>query len=290
VALRFLREVVALAVFATIVEGSAGEQTFRSGADTVLVYATVRDSSGRLVTGLSRDDFRLRHDGRPARIDVFSTDAQPLSVAVMLDTSQGHDARRGEGALAFIDALRPEDRASLGTFGFEIAVGAQLTRDRGEFQRVLSEETWGGGGTPLWQAIGAACSSLAGRAGRRAVLVLTDGKDSGSIPGLPGGREAIEAQVLRQGCMVYAVLVASSQQMSRDVVRFVDSTGGGHATVAAEEDMALGFQRIAEELRHQYLIGFNPPAIDGRVHSIELLAGPNMSVQARQRYLAELPQ
>ena len=106
---------------------------FRAATDTVAVYVTVRDSRGQLVPDLDQEHFQVSEDGRPVPIAVFSRDPQPLSVAVMLDMSQGASwggTNLRAAVLSFFDALRPVDRMSLGSFGLEIAVGANLTRDR----------------------------------------------------------------------------------------------------------------------------------------------------------------
>ena len=85
---------------------------FRAAADNVAVYATVRDSRGQLVPDLDQEHFHVSEDGRPAPIAVFSRDPQPLSVAVMLDMSQGASwggTNLGGAVLSFFDALGPAD-------------------------------------------------------------------------------------------------------------------------------------------------------------------------------------
>ena len=67
-----------------IVEGRQQPQ-FRSTTDIVRVYATVQDRTGHLVTDLRQEDFELRDRGTVVPLSVFSTDAQPLSVAIMVD-------------------------------------------------------------------------------------------------------------------------------------------------------------------------------------------------------------
>lgn len=274
---------------------------FRAGVQTVAVYATVRDASGHLVTNLTKDDFEIFDDRQARDITAFSTDLQPLSVAVMLDGATMmfagipapslHNVRTRAAVLAFVDALRPEDRASIGSFGLEIAVGARLTRDLVELTRVLDEEIWGGGGSPLWQAIRAASSSLAEEAGRRVVLTFTRGRDTGSHPALPTGRSQTEVQLLREQTMLYAVLMGTDQWLSDDLVRMTESSGGGHVLVPSGSDPKPALAQVAEELRHQYLVGFEPRTADGRVHSIELRATrPGLKVRAKRSYVAEAPQ
>jgi Ca-activated chloride channel family protein len=66
-----------------------------------------------------------------------------------------------------------------------------------------------------------------------------------------------------------------------------EATGGGHFNLARDADLAMTFRRVADELRHQYLIGFSPSAIDGAEHTIEVrLTRPGMRARARSSYVA----
>jgi Ca-activated chloride channel family protein len=268
----------------------AQQITFHAGVETVAVYATVRDRNHRLVTGLPKDAFEVFDGGKRTAVTVFSGEPQPLSVAIMLDMSGSmsgtFDALR-RSVLAFVNALRPEDRARIGTFGTEIAIGANLTNDRGELLRVLKEEIWSGGGSPGWQAIAEAMASLSAESGRHVVLTLTDGEfTSRGLAGWVGDRKTIEAQAARQDAAVYAVGF-EGYKLSRDIVALSDSTGGSHFEVPAGSNLAETFAKVAEELRHQYLIGFSPAQSDGKAHQVEVrMADGRLKVQARHSYVA----
>jgi hypothetical protein len=225
----------------------------------------------------------------------FSADPQPLNVVVMLETSQrilGPNVplrlrlQYRDAILAFADALRPDDRARIGTFGLQIALGAHLTSDRAELRRVLDEEMWAGGEAPLWQALIAGMRSIEAEPERRVVLTLTNGTNRGDVPGLAGGRSDVDAQAARCGCMVYAVTL-TSRDVSDDLKNVTTTSGGGYVRVPAGDDLHATFVRIAEELRHQYLIGFVPEASDGRAHRIGIRARrPGLIVRARQTFWA----
>ena len=137
--------------------------TFRSGVTTVEVYATIRADDGRLVTDLNREDFEIRDNGQAREVSVFSREIVPITVAVMLDMSGSQEGGVNwlrDAAHGFVDELRPGDRARIGSFGFEIAIGPRLTGDRNYLHQVLNEEIWPGGFTPLWAALDAAMTSL----------------------------------------------------------------------------------------------------------------------------------
>src|SRR5436305_480828 len=164
-----------------VAAAEAQQPVFRGGARTVPVYATVHDQDGRLVSNLSKGDFVILDEGNPVPITTFSNDILPITVAVMLDMSvsmTGEHVRVREAALQFVDRLLPPDRVRIGTFGDEIALSPWLTGDKARLARVLREEVWPGGGTPLWSAMQAAMLSLATETGRRVVLTLSDGVDT----------------------------------------------------------------------------------------------------------------
>ena len=178
--MRALLTALALAMLAW--SGAAQQPVFRAGAQTVPVYATVRDAAGHLVPGLSRADFQVLDDGRPAPVTTFSDDVLPAGIGLLLDMSTsmiGEHARVRDAALRFVDALLPDDRVRIGTFGDEITLSPWLTSDKAILGRVLREEVWPGGDTPLWTAMRAGMTSLAAETGRRVIVALTDGIDTG---------------------------------------------------------------------------------------------------------------
>lgn len=276
--------------------------TFQVNTRTVAVYATVQDGAGRLVPDLDRNDFLVFVDDVPTEIAQFSADPQPLTIALMLDTSQvsgsglgSHTAvdreRTRQAVGAFVDSLRPDDRVRVGSFGLEIAIGANLTGDRNEVDRVLREELWFGGGTPLWQTLVAAMQSLEAEPGRRVVLALTNGIDTGRLPGFVGRRSNVDDYAMRLGTMIYAVRLPVSPNhwdtLGGDLKDVAEASGGGYVDVPADADVRDAFTRIAEELRHQYLIGVVPDAFDGRVRRIEIRpTRPGLIVRARRTFVA----
>jgi hypothetical protein len=179
----------------------------------------------------------------------------------------------------------------IGSFGLEIAIGANLTRDWTEVDRVLREELWFGGGTPLWQALVAGMQSLEAESGRRVVLALTNGIDTGRLPGFVGRRSNVDDYAMRLGAMIYAVRLPVSpnhwDKLGDDLKDVADASGGGHFDVPVDTDVRDAFTSIAEELRHQYLIGFVPDAFDGQVHRIDVRSTrPGLIVRARRTFVA----
>ena len=285
---------VVISILAALSAISASQQpSFRSGVQTVVIHSTVKDENGRLVPGLTQDQFEVLDNGQPAQITAFSNEAQPITVALMLDMSGSMMTqvfRVRDSTLHFIEALQPADRARIGTFGSEIALSPLLTNDKRVLARVAREELWPGGGTPLWNALYAAMGSLAEEQGRRVVLVLTDGMNSGSLPGWSGSFGEVRARATKEGYMLYSIGMEGVYQGESELKKYlqlIDDTGGGHFNVGADDDLQATFARVADELRRQYLIGFAPVTLDGKEHSLEVrLKKPGLKARARKSYVA----
>jgi Ca-activated chloride channel family protein len=288
---------------------SADQQpTFKSGARTVAVYATVQDRDGRLVPDLTREQFEVRDNGKSQPISVFSSEVQPISVVMMLDRS---GSMRGNFGLvqaageAFVRKLLPGDKARIGSFAEKVEIHPEgFTSDQTELIGILRTKLQADGPTPLWNAVAAAIDSLKAQEGRRVVLVFSDGADApanfrfDNKSFLDIMRRAQEADV-----MVYAVGLQSSQrpvfggggiggfgQSTRPdpgLAAIADETGGGYFELTRAEDLAATFGRVADELHRQYLLGFAPPQLDGKMHKIQVrVSRPGTKVRARKEYLA----
>lgn len=268
---------------------SARQATFRSGAQTVAIYATVHGPDGHLAPGLEQRDFDVRDNGRPVALTVFSHDVVPITVALMLDMSGSMSSeylRVRQAAMDFVTDLLPEDRVRVGTFGLEVAVSPLLTADKATLLRVLREEVWPGGGTPLWTALDRGMQSLRDQEGRRVILALTDGGNycTGHRPCVSLGQVRREAET--QGFMVYAIGMEHAPLVG-DLVGLTDDTGGGHFNVASNVDLGPTFAQVADELHHQYTLGFTPAALDGKVHKLDVLVTrAGFKARARNSYVA----
>lgn len=289
--------------------------TFRSGIETVSVYATARSSDGRLVPDLTKDEFEIKDNGKLRDITIFSRDIVPITVTLMLDMSGSRENRvewMREAARAFVDELVPADRARIGTFGAEIAISPRLTGDHAYLHRVIEEEIWPGGPTPLWDSVEAAMSSLEGETGRRVILLLTDGYDSYSRgldptrtnrPSTVGVTTPIRtkfddvlATANRGQFMVYGVSFGAATRPSGaplgdplnvSLKLLVHDTGGGFHEFENTKDARAAMVEVGEELHHQYLLGFEPVSTDGKLHRLDVrVKRAGVSATARQSYMA----
>jgi len=264
-----------------------GKPTFRSTSRTVYVYATVQGRDGRLVPDLARDEFRIFEDGRERPLTVFDNTPQAITVAVLFDMSNSMArqlAQIRQAAGAFVGALSPDDRARIGSFGLEVAISPLLTGDKSVLLRILDEELWPGGPTPLWYATDLAMTTLDQEPGRRVVLLFTDGDDSGLF--VPGNLPETRRHAQRGGFMIYAVGLPR-RDLSDAVQSLADETGGGHFVVRSEDDLSSTFARVVDELHHQYVLGFATDIVDGRSHAIDVkTTRSGAKVRARKSYVA----
>jgi Ca-activated chloride channel homolog len=282
------------AVFLAIGNLSAQDPVFRSSAKaTVAIYATVIDSGGRLVPGLEREDFTVTDDGKPVEITQFSNAPQPFTAVVMMDTSASMTANLdflNHAVEQFLLRLLPVDRAQVGAFNDKIQFSGRFTNNRDELIAAL-DDLQVGNPTRLNDAIAASLDALERINGRRVALMFTDGEDTSSKIGF---RTVLE-RARDEDVMVYSIGLESEYfnglrvqrtRPSRDLRKIAEETGGGFFELKKTDDLAPTFTRVAQELRSQYLLGFTPAILDGKVHKLDVRSKPGVTVRARKNYLA----
>jgi len=268
---------------------------FRSGTRIVPVYATVTDAQKRLVPDLVKTDFEILDNEKPQEIQLFENQPQPITVVVMLDTSAsmtGNLDLLANAAEQFLLRLLPKDKGMVGSFNDKISFfPSHFTSNRDDLVRALKQLDFGNP-TRLFDAIHASIQQLKNVDGRRVVLIFTDGDDTDSSIG--AGTVLDEART--DEVMIYAVGLRSdyfngSRQVrskpDSSLKRFADETGGGYFELEKSADLAPTFTRVASELHSQYVLGFTPANLDGKVHRVLVrVKRPGTVVRARKSYLA----
>jgi len=288
------------------------QSTFRASSELVRVFATVLDKDGRLVTNLTKDQFEIRDDGKPQPLAAFDNTPQPIKLIEMLDVSgsmEGNLPILRDASDALFGRLRPDDLVRVGTFGHEVKISEPFTHDIGELRAFLPRYIAPDAPTPLWRALDQAIDAFGkDQDERRAVLVMTDGKDTGTM-GIGGFGRHISSQAgvidhaRDQDTMIYAVGMRSRQRpngrmmdlrtaMLEDLpdpglAKVAEETGGGYIEIRGGEDMASAFARVADELHGQYLLGYAPPKRDGKSHSVDVrVTVKGLKARARKSYVA----
>jgi len=269
-------------------EAAEKQATFRSGVDLVTVSATVRDSKGRLVKDLTKQDFEVIDRGERRVISEFRSERAPLSLAILFDVSGSMDTADRVTAAKFaahhligqLDAGR--DEAGLFAFDSRLREVAPFSVDTRALKGALGEVD-PFGATSLHDAISAAAERVAARPmARRAVVVLTDGIDTASR--LTPAQVSAKAAAIDVPVYIIAVVLpiddpgsdratpGSKRQAPASIGTIEDLarwTGGALYYSSTSASAYQAARAVIDELRQLYLIAFEPGAAPGW-HPIEI--------------------
>lgn len=264
----------------------AVQPQFSSGVTQVEIYATVTDATGAPVKGLQREDFTVLEDQRPQTVTTFVSGNFPASVALAIDRSVSMKGApltiaRTAGRV-FVASLKPEDRVMLISISGDVEVLAPLSTDRQAISTALDTlDPWST--TSLHDALIRSLDLLEDEAGRRAIVVLSDGVDRYST--------AREGDVLqrarRSDVLLYPIAIGRTRPAF--FAELASVTGGRSFHLRTPEALQATLQTIAADLGAQYLLGYAPaPRPDeaaGAWRSITVRVDrPGVSVRARSGY------
>jgi Ca-activated chloride channel homolog len=270
------------------------QPTFRGGARAVPVYATVTDNAGGFVLDLAKDDFEIKDNGKVQPITQFTTDLQPITTLVILDGSGSMLASFNaviDGANAFIIRMLPDDRTRIGSFADQMRLSPGYTDNRDSLLDFLRNQfnIRMGNETRLWDAVNNCIEDLSRQTGRRVVLVFSDGYDTTSIQTAGGAmHNAISRDVTIYAVAMWTGRGSQTTRPDSGLEKVAQETGGGFFELHETDEMNSTFTKIALELHQQYLLGFEPQALDGKVHKLDVrVKTPNLKIRARKSYVAE---
>jgi VWFA-related protein len=277
-----------------------------AGSEYVLVPVVVLDKKGRFVEGLEKKNFQLRVQGVAVQLDTFENDnSAPVSFAFLIDTSGSMKlASKLEYAKAAVRKIVGQRKAGddFALFAFaedEVRLVADFSRDP---SRLLSamEELEAGGKTALFDAVAAVPSKMmAGKNGKRAIILFTDGVDNASKL-----KPAEMAEILQQVSIpVYAVGMKNASfdrltdeersQLSVDTLRMLAASSGGKMFLpAGDEDLGPTAEKIGAEVRKQYLLGFTPSGqgeLKYRILVVSVLKQGTWEIRTRRGYRGSAP-
>jgi VWFA-related protein len=220
----------------------------------------------------------------------------------------GNGPLLGQAFSELVNRLTPGDLARVGIFGREIAISPTFTRDGQALAAWLPQMLPANAPTPLWSAVDQAITELMAvkDEGRRVVLVMSDSKDTGPLKFGQKFLSPIEIsdRADREDVMVYGVGLRSSLSSGMagggnlgammaatlpdpGLGTVADNTGGGYFELRPRDNLAETFARVIDELHQQYLLGFVPPARDGKEHKIEVrLRQSGLKARVRKTYRA----
>jgi Ca-activated chloride channel homolog len=288
-------------------QGSEPQVTFRGGVDLVTATVSVRDRKGRVIRDLKQSDFEIIDAGVPREIKTFEAGESAVSIAVLVDISGsmavGGNIERARSAVSIAMATlrNDEDEAALFTFDTQLQEIVDCTKDLARLRRVkLQGRPWGK--TSLYDAVAETAKIVADRTNRhRAVLVMTDGVDTGSrlkAPEVSAIASSIDVPVYvltlvnpidHPGGEFGAVQTESKLSETATLADLARWTGGDMRIASMPEHSAAAIIDLFAEIRHQYLISFEPGEREGW-HPLEIRARKNdLIVRARSGYRAGRP-
>ena len=300
------------ALLAALSAFSGLQQPFRSGIEAVYLDVTVQAPDGSTVLGLTKDDFLIYDEDVLQDVAVFSAEPAPISVAVLIDTSGSMTGERMGAAIRAADALgrslQPNDLWSISTF--------DSTRRTMITWRPYSPSIVNSlramptsGSTELFKSVADMVPFMKDTPHRkRAMLLMTDGIDNSIIAASRDGRgDPFEAPgplessakaeaALREGeVLLYALGINVAGRAGAvhvpSLQRLAEPTGGSVIIASTVREVEAAAQRVAEELRQQYTLGFYPQnAGDKTYHRLRVMTRhPDYRVRTRAGYLTANP-
>jgi Ca-activated chloride channel family protein len=283
----------------------------------IFLPVSARSPEGGFVRGLTKDDFQVLEDGVKQDILNFYAEASlPVHVVLLLDISGSTRDTQAEirrAALDFVRNLSPDDRVAVIVFNFQPRLILNWTNDLTKIQTSL-ESVYPRGNTVLHDALYVTFDDLLKTVdGRKAVILLTDGADTGSMV----SRDEVMRLALDSQAVVYTVSTldqywagaiatrmqyqAASQLIPKELTdrfiidnkRFLErisqQTGGKVLDTAAYASLTDVYKAVADELKNQYYISYVPKNIlrDGAWRSIEVrVMRPGVVATTRPGYYA----
>jgi Ca-activated chloride channel family protein len=238
--------------------------TFRSDVALVLLDVSVKNNEGRLVPGLTRENFSVFEGGRPRKITVFDAADRPVTLGILVDQSRSMTPKRESvltAALSLVEASNPEDEVFILHFNDRVTPGlpsgvsfsGDLPQLRAGLSRGVPE-----GKTALHDAVVAGFEHMRlSRQDRKTLVLITDGGDTASAH---TRRETI-AMAERGTATIYAIGLYQLDDPDRDpgLLRQLAGIGGGEAFFPNNpSELAPLARKIAAEIRSRYTIGYLP--------------------------------
>src|SRR5689334_8704666 len=277
----------------------AAQQRFRVGVDLVSLNVTVTDGTGHYVTDLNQEDFDVHEDGSKQNITFFSRTQQPISLALLIDTSASTEERMGiaqDAAIGFAHQLHKEDQAEIIDFDSQVRILAPFTSDGAALEKAIRATT-ANGSTSLYNAIYISLKELRKTKAsstsdirRQAIVLLSDGDDTSSLIEF----DEVLDLAKRSETAIYAIGLRQGEIGRREfkeaefVLRQLSQETGGRAYFPTDaRELAKIYQAIWDELSSQYSVGYSSgnPKRDGAWRRILVrIQRPGLTARTKQGY------
>jgi Ca-activated chloride channel family protein len=267
------------------------EAVFRTETRLVEIYATVVDHKGHYVDGIPQARFQVTDNGEPQQLVSFESNAVEFSCAILLDTTGSmtrvFPAVRN-AILRLLDSFRDNDWVAVYGFSTGVELLQDFTLDKAAAKQAVVRAR-ASGQTALYDAVSRVAGDVAGRKGKKSVVVFTDGDDNASTLSLP--RVVERARALGIPMYVVAEGEALNQPGLFEGLKQIGRSTGAKA-YAARETGSLGevFKDIARDIQHTYLLAYRPPKAgddNWRRIQVSIEGLKDYKVRAREGYFPE---
>lgn len=271
--------------------------TFSAAVARVVIHATVTGRDGRPVTGLKQEHFTVRDEGRVSRILEFQEADAPMAAGIIVDNSSSMRLRRDSvvaAARAFVETSHPDDSMFVLHFSNQLRYGLEGERFSGDRGRLFAalDRLVPSGQTALYDALWAGLERLReAPLAKKALLIISDGGDNASVR----NDKDIVTAAREMGALVYSIgLFDGLDRDSKPKIleRLAESTGGALVSPRDPDDVRRACERIARELREQYMLAVAPSdRKPGEFHELRIEVrdqqGHKLRARARAGYQAE---
>jgi Ca-activated chloride channel family protein len=296
------RFALAIAIAAACATALAAQgQRIRSGVELVSLNVTVTEggSGGKYLTDLTEEEFEVYEDGAKQKVTFFSRTLQPISLALLLDTSASMEERMTvaqEAAIGFARQLRKEDQAEVIDFDSQVRILSPFTNDAAALEKAI-RTTSPNGSTSLYNAIYISLKELkkvkatvTSDIRRQAIVLLSDGDDTSSLIEF----EEVLDLAKRSETVIYAIGLRQGELARREfkeaefvLKQLANETGGRAYFVNDARELQKIYQAIWDELSSQYSIAYSSgnPKRDGAWRRVQVrLLRPNASARTKLGY------
>src|SRR5689334_21845629 len=277
------------------------DDVVRITSNLVPIPASVVDKRGNAVVSLKLDDFELLVDGELRPLSDLTRSETSVRLAMLFDNSGSLDAAREfekQAAIRFFrKVMRKGDEAAIYSIETDSRLAQPLTSDVVRLEQTIATFGKPEGGTSLFDAIIDASTYLRPYAGRRVLVIVSDGIETTSRH---SDFDFVVQHVLGDDCQVYVVQTGLYEGANlralaaeRRMEQLTGQTGGAVYLPKSTDQLDVAFDQIAADLSQQYILSYypSPEYRDGRVHNLELRVKSRNDVRVRSRkgYYAPKP-
>ena len=252
-----------------------------SNFPNVVLYVTVFDAEGNLVTGLQEGDFKVLEDEAEQSPISLATQLPALATVVAVDTSGSMRRAMPEvqrAAISFINNMRGQDLVLLSQFAETVKVMQSFTTDKDALQKAIRAMT-ARGNTALYDAVYQAVDSFGEKRGRKVIVLLTDGKDDDGFNRQLSRRSLKEAIAAASELNVPIYTIGLGTEVDTEVLRrLAEETGGRYFPSPTAAELEGLYRQIIAQLEGQYRISYktNITELDGSWHRVVVKARGSM--------------